>query len=370
MRASVLRKGSMVYRDDVPDPVPGRGQVLVKVLACGVCGGDLHFATHGSQLFDLAEQMTGAPTLTDGVDLGQDVFMGHEFVAEVLAAGPDTDAPPPGTVVTSIPAMLSDRGMEPQLYSNSMPRGYAEKMLLSASLLVPVPDGLDPGHATLAEPMAVGLHAVNKSAIEPGQGAIVIGCGPAGIAVIAALAAQGIEPVIASDFSSKRRELGRIMGAHNVVDPAAEGVFDAWARVGKGAPVVFEAVGVPKILNEILRYTPMSSRVVVVGGCMEPDMLVPYFGIAKEVSFQFVQAYTPGEFAECLRRIADGEIDVAPLITGEVGLEDVETAFHDLADPERHCKILVRPGLGQENAPTRYCADRDQPDHSHGGTDW
>jgi threonine dehydrogenase-like Zn-dependent dehydrogenase len=110
----------------------------------------------------------------------------------------------------------------------------------------------------------------------------------------------------------------------------------------QGAPVIFEAVGVPKIINEILRYAPMSSRVVIVGGCMEPDTIVPYFGIAKEVSFQFVQAYNP---AESLRRIADGEIDVAPLITGEVGLEDVETAFHDLADPERHCKILVLPGI-------------------------
>jgi 2-desacetyl-2-hydroxyethyl bacteriochlorophyllide A dehydrogenase len=346
MRASVLRSGEMIYRDDVPDPVPGPGQVHVAVLACGVCGGDLHFTRHSHHMVELAEQMVGAPSLTDGLDLSADVFMGHEFAAEVIAAGPGTDAPAPGSVVTSIPAMTTSRGIAPLLYSNSLPGGYADQMLLDASLLVRVPNGLDPQHATLAEPMAVGLHAINKASIKPGDGAIVIGCGPAGIAVIAALRAAGAEPIVASDFSPARRELGRRLGAHEVVDPAAEHVFDAWARTGKGIPVVLEAVGVPGILDDVLRRTPMGTRVVVVGACMEPDAITPYFGIAKEVSFQFVQAYTPDEFAESLRRIADGELDVAPLITGTVGLEDVATAFADLADPERHCKILVVPGQG------------------------
>jgi threonine dehydrogenase-like Zn-dependent dehydrogenase len=343
MRASVLRDGEMVYRDDVAAPVPAEGQVLVKVLACGVCGGDLHFAAHSHRMAELGRQMSGAPTLTDGLDLDQDIFMGHEFAAEVIAVGPNTRAPAPGSPVTSMPVLLTSEGMQPLLYSNTMPGGYAEQMVLSASLLLPVPNGLDPRHATLAEPMAVGLHAVNKSGIEPGAGAIVIGCGPAGISVIAALAALGVEPIVASDFSPKRRELGRLMGAHEVVDPTTQVVFDAWTRVGKGTPTVFEAVGVPGILDDILRRTPANTRVVVVGASMEPDAITPYFGIAKEIVMQFVQAYEPDEFAESLRRIAEGELHVAPLITGEVGLADVGSAFADLADPERHCKILVLP---------------------------
>jgi threonine dehydrogenase-like Zn-dependent dehydrogenase len=343
VRASVLRNGSMIYRDDVADPVPGPGQVLVSVSACGICGGDLHFATHSALMAELGAQMTGAPTLTDGLDLTADVFMGHEFAAEVIEAGPHTAAPPPGTAVTSIPALMSAEGMQPLLYSNTRPGGYAERMVLSAPLLLPIPNGLDPRYATLAEPMAVGLHAVNKSGIERGQGAVVIGCGPAGLAVIAALDAVGIEPIVASDYSGARRDLGRLMGAHEVVDPASEPIFDAWHRNGTGAPVVFEAVGVPGMLNEVLRYAPLDTQVVVVGACMEPDAITPYFGIAKEMSFQFVQAYAPHEFEECLRRVADGEIAVAPLITGEVALEDVSTAFTELADPELHCKILVLP---------------------------
>lgn len=133
------------------------------------------------------------------------------------------------------------------------------------------------------------------------------------------------------------------MGAHEIVDPGVEPTFEAWSRAGKGAPVIFEAVGVPGILNNVLRDAPHSSRVVVVGVCMEPDAITPYFGIAKEVALQFVLAYDPTEFSETLRRIAHGEIDVAHLVTGEVGLEDVGSAFADLGDPGHHCKILVVP---------------------------
>ncbi|SKR79340.1 dehydrogenase [Mycobacteroides abscessus subsp. massiliense] len=343
MRASVLRNGSMVYRDDVPSPTPGEGQVLVKVSACGICGSDLHFAKHGARAIALTKQMSGMPSLTDGVDLGADVFMGHEFAAEVIEAGPRTQAPAPGTAVTSIPILLSTKGLQPIVHSNTTLGGYAEQMLLSAPLLLPIPNGLDPRHAALTEPMAVGLHAVNKSGIQLGTGAIVIGCGPVGIAVIAALHNLGIEPIVASDHSSARRDLAQRMGAHRVVDPKIEPTFHAWSRTGAGAPVIFEAVGVPGILNEVLRDAPHSARVVVVGVCMEPDAITPYFGIAKEVAVQFVLAYEPAEFSETLRRIAHGEIDVAPLVTGEVGLEDVGSAFADLGDPERHCKILVVP---------------------------
>lgn len=343
MRASVLRNGSMVYRDDVPSPTPGEGQVLVKVSACGICGSDLHFAKHGARAIELSKQMVGMPSLTDGVDLSTDVFMGHEFAAEVIEAGPRTQAPASGTAVTSIPILLSAKGLEPIVYSNTTLGGYAEQMLLSAPLLLPIPNGLDPRHAALTEPMAVGLHAVNKSAIQPGTGAIVIGCGPVGIAVIAALHNLGIEPIVASDYSSARRDLAQRMGAHQVVDPKIEPTFHAWSWIGAGAPVIFEAVGVPGILNEVLRDAPRSARVVVVGVCMEPDAITPYFGIAKEVAVQFVLAYEPAEFSETLRRIAHGEIDVAPLVTGEVGLEDVGSAFADLGDPERHYKILVVP---------------------------
>ncbi len=339
MRASVLRDGRMVLRDDVPEPVPGQGQVLVSVTACGICGSDLHFAKHGDQMVKLTREMTGMP-IEGGlpVDVAGDVFMGHEFSAEVLEAGPETDAPPVGTAVTSLPVLLSPKGFEPILSSNTTIGGYAERMLLSAPLLLRLPDGMDPRHAALTEPMAVGLHAVNKSSIKADEEALVIGCGPIGIAIIAALRHRGVETIVAADYSQMRRELAMTMGAGRAVDPARESPFD-----GAKPAVVFEAVGLPGIVNDVMRRAPMNTRLIVAGVCMEPDTVMPLFGTAKEINVQFVNAYDYQEFAESLRAIAEGDIDVGPLITGEVGLEGVGDAFDELATPETHCKILVTP---------------------------
>lgn len=337
MRAVVLRDGRMVFRDDVPDPVPGPGQVLVGVRWCGICGSDLHFAAHGAEMLALTEQMGAGPAGMQ-IDLNQDVFMGHEFSAEVLDAGPDTDTHPSGTLVTSIPVLLSSNGIEPIFQSNNTIGGYAERMLLSAPLLLSIPNGLDPRHAALTEPMAVGLHAVNKSGVQRDETVLVLGCGPIGIAIIATLHTRGVETIVASDFSPRRRELAAAMGAHQTIDPAAGSPFDTVKP-----KVVFEAVGVPGIIDDVMLRAQPGTRLVVAGVCMEADTVHPVFAIAKEINVQFVLAYDPTEFAESLRSIAEGEIDVGPMITGEVGLDGVGAAFDDLADPERHCKILVAP---------------------------
>lgn len=338
MRASVLRDGRMVYRDDVPEPVPEAGQVLVGVRACGICGSDLHFAAHGAQVLEMTARAAGGGGGGMQVDLDHDIYMGHEFSAEILEAGPDTETHPPGTLVTSLPVLLSANGVAPIVYSNSTIGGYSERMLLSTPLLLPIPNGLDFRHAALTEPMAVGLHAVNKSSIAPGETALVLGCGPIGIAIVAALRSKGIETIVASDFSPKRRELATAMGAHQTLDPAQGSPFDSVQPA-----VVFEAVGVPGIIDDVMLRARPGTRLVVAGVCMQPDTVHPFFAIAKEINVQFVLAYTPDEFGDSLRALAEGDIDVSPLITGEVGLDGVGAAFDDLADPERHCKVLVTP---------------------------
>jgi threonine dehydrogenase-like Zn-dependent dehydrogenase len=107
--------------------------------------------------------------------------------------------------------------------------------------------------------------------------------------------------------------------------------------------VIFECVGVPGMLRDIMRDAPLGSRIVVVGVCMEEDTIKPAVGINKELALQFVLGYTPDEFAGTLQHIAEGRIDVGPLITGRVELDSVPGAFEELANPERHAKILVEP---------------------------
>src|SRR5947208_9959501 len=165
------------------------------------------------------------------MDLARDVVMGHEFVAEVVELGENVGNSKVGDLVVSMPMTFDERGIFPIGYSNDYPGGYGELMALSDMLSIRVPNGLSAEHAALTEPMAVGVHAVNKSGIVHGEAAVVLGCGPVGLAVIAALAQHAIEPIVAADFSSKRRALATTMGAHEAVDPRVEPAVDAWRRV-------------------------------------------------------------------------------------------------------------------------------------------
>jgi threonine dehydrogenase-like Zn-dependent dehydrogenase len=327
------------------------GQVLVQVKACGICGSDLHFAKHGASMLALGKEMAagGMMDMAGGdrpeLDLDADVYMGHEFSAEVLEFGPDTQSDiKPGALVTALPVLMGMDGVEPIVYSNTTKAGYGERMLLTAPLLIEVPNGLPAEYAALTEPMAVGLHGVNKGNVQQGEGAIVLGAGPVGLACIAALKVKGIGPIVAADFSPARRALAITMGADEAVDPREETAWAAWARAGKGrTPVVFEAIGVPGIINDIMKSSPAGARVVVVGVCMENDTINPFFGISKELNIQFALGYDPMEFAGSLRSIAEGEIDVQPMVTAQVPLDEVPWAFEALGNPEEHCKIIVTP---------------------------
>jgi threonine dehydrogenase-like Zn-dependent dehydrogenase len=179
----------------------------------------------------------------------------------------------------------------------------------------------------------------------------------------------GARAIVAADFSRRRRELAMALGADVVVDPAATTPWQSWReaavwgddpRAPKLPPwapgpavrpaVVFECVGVPGVLDQLMAAAPRGTRIVVVGVCMEADTIHPLLGISKELNLQFVLGYTPEEFAATLGHIAEGAIPTAPLISGHVGLDGVAQAFVDLGSPERHAKILVHPGgLGPDS---------------------
>ena len=340
MRATVMRDGRLIVKD-IPEPKPGPGNVLVEVIACGICGSDLHALKHVDDMTNMSDSL-GIPS-----DMKGDVVMGHEFSARVIELGPNASGLEVGDIVVSIPLAMTGSGMTSVGYSQAFPGGYGERMVLTPAFCVKVPDGVDPRHAALTEPMAVGVHAVAKGNMLKNEGAIVIGCGPIGLAVIAGLRLKGIEPIVAADFSPKRRSLATHMGAHVVVDPREEPAFDAWTRSAAGkTPVIFEAVGVPGVIDQIMRFAPRLSKIVVAGVCMLPDTIFPLVGIGKELNIQFVLGYDPMEFRQTLTHIANGDIDVVPLITGEVGIAGVPQAFQDLGDPEQHAKILVMPSKG------------------------
>jgi threonine dehydrogenase-like Zn-dependent dehydrogenase len=356
MQAVVMRQGALSLAR-APIPTPGKGEVLVKTLACGICGSDIHCVTHGQQLIDAARAVAGIELY----DPNEPVVLGHEFCAEVVDHGPGArKAQAVGTRVVSAPFLLRERPITLGFGGYETPGGFAEYMILSEDLLIPVPDDVPSDLATLAEPLSVALHAVNRGGLGRDDVPIVIGCGPIGLAVIAVLKMRGIGPIVAADFSPSRRKMAEKMGADLVVDPRETSPYDGWralaaapdpSRMGRQTAmfsgfafrqaVIFECVGVPGIIQQVLAGAPPCSKVVVAGLCMELDQFYPTYAILKEIDLAFCIAYSPQEFAESFANIVSGKLDVGALITSHVGLDGVADAFTRLADPEKDVKIIV-----------------------------
>ena len=382
MRAVICENAQLDVAER-PEPVPGRGQVRIEVLRCGICGSDLH-ARHGIDAWADMAAKAGYDRFGRSTE---PVVMGHEFCGEVAEHGAGCrKSIPAGTPVVALPLLRGSSGVDTTGLSTHAPGAYAEQMLVEESLMLAVPNGLPPEVATLTEPMAVAWHAVRRGEVGKGDVAIVIGCGPVGLGVILMLKAKGVRTVVASDPSPQRRALATTCGADVVVDAddtspfaavtgkghlpdipstleLAVGTTEKLGRLRGGQwhvwrlaealgaapkrPVVFECVGVPGMIDGIVSDAPFFSRVVVVGVCVGPDTFTPAMAINKEIDLRFVIGYTPLEFRDTLHMLADGKVDPRPLVTGTVGLDGVENAFDALAGAGdsaiTHAKILVDP---------------------------
>ncbi len=350
-----MRGGSLLV-DEIGELSPQSGQLIAEVLACGICGSDLHALTHAEQIVEMTTVMSAdaGPFAPAPMDISQDVVMGHEFSARVLELGPNVSSCAVGDVVVSLPIVMDAGGIHALGYDNTYPGGFAQQIALSEVLCTKVPNGLDPQLAALTEPMSVGLHAVRKSLVTATHAAVVLGCGPVGLAVIAALRAAGVETIVASDFSSSRRALASTFGATEVTDPGIESPLAIWRRIdGRKSLVIFEAVGVPGMLESVILEAPRGAQVVVVGVCMVADTFRPMIAVGKELNLQFVFGYDPAEFAETLHRIAEGEYEVGQMITSSVPLVGVADAFLALGDPDSQAKILVLPNQTELARPAR-----------------
>ncbi len=385
MKAVICQSAELSVRE-VAEQTPQKGQVLLKVLRCGICGSDLHVRHHCEHMGKLMVR-TGYMNFPQA---DEPLIFGHEFCGEVLEHGPGTPKNiKTGTRVCAIPVIRKGADIDMLGLSIRAPGAYAERVLVEESMMIPVPNGLSSDMAALTEPMAVGLHAVNRSEIAKNGVAIVIGCGPVGLAVICMLKAKGIKTVIASDFSAGRRALAKKCGADVTVNPAEESPFSSWKQYGflgglpdllelavgmreklgklpvpwwhswrlaeklglqPKKPVIFECVGVPGVLQNIIDGAPLMSRIMVVGVCMQIDQIEPAMGNNKELDLRFVMGYSPLEYRDTLHMIAEGKVNCAPMITGVVGLDGVDNAFKALRDPEQHAKILIDPGSAATQA--------------------
>ena len=335
MKAAVYKQPNEMAVIDVPRPVAGRGEVVLKVHDCGICGSDLHAVQYGF----------GMPP---------DSVMGHEFCGEIVELGPQVGGYAIGDRVTSLP-YIGCNACEPCVAGNGMhcenirglglgqlPGAYAEYVMCGAKSLFKLPDNVDSRLGALVEPLSVGLHGVNRSGLGPGAACVVMGGGPIGLATLLWCKAKGAATVIVSELAPGRSELARRLGATEVVNPTIKDPAERIREItGRGPDLVFECIGVKSTLESAISMVATLGRVVVLGVCMEPDEITPVRCIFKEITVNFVLGYNDAEFQETIDALSQGKIDPRPMVTDVIGVEQVPEMFAALRKPGDQAKVIV-----------------------------
>lgn len=350
MRAAVLRDGKVEVRETA-DPTPGHGQILVRTCACGICASDLHFMDHPEADADDDSGLSN-------YDPDRDIIMGHEYVAEIVDFGPGTERKwAKGTRVSSIPVLITPEGARVIGYSPDVPGGFGEYFLMSEAVTRVVDSPLPDEIVALADAISVGWHYANTANMQPDEVALVIGCGAIGLAVIASLKRLGVGPIVAADFVESRRLSALAMGADRVVDPAEESPYKAWRDLAYGEDaiqplfgggnvkkcVAFECVGVPGVLNSIVRSCERGTRILSAGGPPEGEHLHTMTAKRKGLNMHFGGGPSVPHWNEALEEVMSGRIDVTPMTGRVIGLDEVPQALDDSRDASGPARIVVQP---------------------------
>jgi (R,R)-butanediol dehydrogenase/meso-butanediol dehydrogenase/diacetyl reductase len=339
MRAAVLREaGKLLQIEDVPDPSPGPGELILKVESCGVCGSDLHVS-----------DLPGA--------LPPGTVMGHEFSGVVADLGREAaQSFRIGERVCALPfigcgrcgpCLTGDASRCSSIRTTGLgqiPGAYAEYVRVGQHEVLRLPESVGHRQGAMVEPLAVGLHAVEKAELLPGARVLVIGAGPIGLCVALWSRFFGARAVVMSEKAPGRRELAGHFGATHAIDPAGEDVAAGFAKHAGGPPdIVFECVGVRGLLQESMNLARDRGRVVVVGVCVAPDTIMPATGILKELELRFAIAYLRRDFELTLALLEQGRISSQAMVTDVVDLARFPAAFEALKRPTTQCKVILEP---------------------------
>jgi 2-desacetyl-2-hydroxyethyl bacteriochlorophyllide A dehydrogenase len=342
MKAAVFKEvGKPLVVETVADPSPEASELVMKVGFCGICGTDLHATREG---------LTTACC---------DQILGHEYVGEIVEVGKQAAGNwEVGDRVCAMPFIACGHClpcaagrffecMNKKVSGVDDQGGFAEYVTTGSRETILLPDALDLQSAALVEPLAVGIHAVRIADVKAGSRILVIGAGPIGLTVAQWCRFFGAREVVVSEVAQSRADLAKKMGATAVIHPdlekGAEGLLQQFIDVAGGPPdVIFECVGAPGLLQQCIEMAPYRGKIIPVGVCEQPDAIMPFFGLVKELQIQFAIAYTKDDFETCVAMLAEKRIEVAPMVTDIVSLDELPDAFEALRTPSSQCKVLTR----------------------------
>jgi len=341
VKAAYVQNGA-VHVGEVPEPVPGAGQALVRTHSCGLCASDAHFLQSGQHVIDLSQKFGGAYA---GLDMSRPFVPGHEYVGEVLDYGPGSKRPvKPGRRVTSMPIMRQGGSHAVVGYSHECPGGFGELMLLDEDFLLEIPADLPDDLAAMTEPLAVGLEHARRGRPTKEDAALVVGCGAIGLGVIVGLKLMGIGPIVAADFHESRRELALKMGADIAIDPRTLSPYAPIPDLGgRAVNLIYECVGLPGMLQQIVSACGFEARIDMGGYCMEPEQLYVFSAQNKRLTVHFAAGEEPQDMDLALRTIAAGKIEIPAWLGGRIGLSGVAQAVAELSGPTAPVRTVVDP---------------------------
>ncbi|GGD58233.1 alcohol dehydrogenase catalytic domain-containing protein [Erythrobacter arachoides] len=318
--------------EDVADPVPDAGELVVAVGRCGICGSDLHMtedAAYGCEHGDI---------------------LGHEFAGEVVALGRDTTGPKVGDLVSVIP-LRSCGACEPCRKGEVQwcaafglqGGGYAQYAVTRPNQCVPLPAGLSLADGAIIEPLAVALHGVNLSGMKRGDRVLVLGAGPIGLAVAFWAQRMGAARVAVQDIAPFQQQRAIALGADVFVVDPGDPVGSASRSLGGPADVVFECVGVPGLIDQAVQQVRPRGTILLLGLCTRPDTIHTFPMLSKEVRLVTSAFFTVPEYEAALRALEEGAAQPRALVTDIIALDDVPRVFETLKRPNAQCKVLIAP---------------------------
>jgi threonine dehydrogenase-like Zn-dependent dehydrogenase len=340
MAAAVYQSPGVITVEERAVPRPDPDQMVVRVHACGICGSDIH-------------------QLRDGWGFQPGAVAGHEWTGTIAALGTDVvgwvlgdrvvggTSPKCGTCRRCLEGKPSQCEHRHSAITDNADGAFAEYIVVRAAGVLRLPDTLSARHAALAEPLAVALHGITRSGVQPGDTVMVIGAGPIGALSVAALVAKGIDYVVVVEPHQGRRELALAVGATEVIDPSELTTFPSWEpeRLAERAVhVVLECSGHKAAIEAGFHQLGRGGILVMVGAGIEHPTFDPNRMILNELTVTGSFVYDLGGFEDALELLAsDGFPNDLLIDPTDVPLNAVGQALEALASGRIAGKVMVVP---------------------------
>lgn len=347
MKAMLLTEYKQLQLTDLPKPEVGPNDVLIQVRACGICGSDIHG-------YDGSSGRRIPP-----------LVMGHEASGVIAETGRDVNSVQQGDRVTFDSTLwcgkcefcrrgainLCDYRQVLGVSCGDYRRygAFAEYVVVPEWIVYPLPDSLAFEHAALIEAVSVAVHAVARTPVTLGGSAVVVGTGMIGLLVLQALRLAGAKNLIAVDLENEKLNMAMQLGATNAINAATAEDIPAMIRDltgGFGAEVCVEATGLEATVSTAVNCVRKGGHVTLVGN-LAPQVRFPLQNVVTRELTVAGSCASQGEYPACISLLADGAIDVAPLITALAPLDEGPSWFQRLYEGEKGAmKVVLLPTSG------------------------